>query len=125
MMGDQDIFNILAAVHKKDNYTTVLPCEMNSVYNNRFMCYYGTGDWESFSRAYPRDPANSSDLLSLNLARNTRQPVIIHGKFTVSRLGEHRWTDLHNKLRLAVERVSRGEVGGAKSICEVAECVMS
>mmetsp|Transcript_100948 Transcript_100948/g.268356 ORF Transcript_100948/g.268356 Transcript_100948/m.268356 type:complete len:89 (-) Transcript_100948:94-360(-) len=88
------------------------------------MCYYGPGSWRAFGRLHPGHRGLPSKV-PLARARNARQPVVIHAKFSVNGAGDDCWTDLHAKLRLAVDKVSRGAAGFAKSICEVARCDMS
>lgn len=115
LMGDQDILNMLAVAHEKDHYTMMLPCEMNSVFLNRYMCYYGSGNWSSFSTLHPVNPTNAS-----GLTRNSRRPVIIHGKFHYTWAHEPLWVHLHQQVLAAVDAVSSGKAYGARSLCEVA-----
>jgi len=114
-MGDQDILNMLAVAHDKDGYTMMLPCEMNSIFLNRYMCFYGSGQWQSFTKQHAVNPTNAS-----NLRRNSRQPVVVHAKFNVNRAGLPCWVHLEQQLLAAVGAVSAGRAGGAGSLCEVA-----
>merc|ERR1719221_1715785 len=59
MMGDQDLLNILALIHQDDNFTLQLPCNANSIFLNRHMCFYGEGDWVSFERNHPVDSSTT------------------------------------------------------------------
>jgi len=121
LMGDQDILNIMAAVHERENYTFMLPCEMNAIHLNRFMCFYGQGSWENFLRAYGSNWEDSFRSIGTFAAkRNTRQPVVLHSKFNIKYSGEGCWVDLHYRLLEAVNNVSRGIVPpGARSLCDV------
>lgn len=107
---EQDIFNLIAVEHS--DWHVRLPCEANSLFYNRYMCYYGTGDYDSM---------RASSLV--HFERNSRQPIVLHSKFGYG-YGNQEWRFMESRLTWAIDQVStEANLGrSSQSLCDMVNC---